>query len=97
MRLADCWRGSEIPYALAHASKTLFWTASDIYFAFYLTQVCGLPPLVMGFVLAASYLVNAAADVLLGRPVAPFFARSHWSCSDFRLWCLLVRDWWPVF
>lgn len=67
MRLADCWRGSEIPYALAHASKTLFWTASDIYFAFYLTQVCGLPPLVMGFVLAASYLVNAAADVLLGR------------------------------
>ena len=57
MRLADCWRGSELPYALAHASKTLFWTASDIYFAFYLTQVCGLSPWTMGFVLAASYLV----------------------------------------
>ncbi|PHQ63892.1 MAG: hypothetical protein COC10_03775 [Sphingobium sp.] len=67
MRLADCWRGSELPYALAHASKTLFWTASDIYFAFYLTQVCGLSPWTMGLVLAASYLVNAAADLILGR------------------------------
>lgn len=70
MRLADCWRGSELPYALAHASKTLFWTASDIYFAFYLTQVCGLSPWTMGLLLAASYLVNAAADLFLGRRFA---------------------------
>lgn len=70
MRLADCWRGSELPYALAHASKTLFWTSSDIYFAFYLTQVCGLSPWTMGLVLAASYVVNAAADLILGKRFA---------------------------
>jgi Na+/melibiose symporter-like transporter len=70
MRLAAYWRGSELPYALAHAGKTMFWTASDLYFAFYLTQVCGIPALTMGLLLAGSYLVNAAADLLLGRQLA---------------------------
>jgi Na+/melibiose symporter-like transporter len=67
MGLAEKQRDPAIAYALAHAGKTLFWTASDIYFAFYLTEVCGLESLVMGLVLAGSYLVNAGADWLLGR------------------------------
>jgi Na+/melibiose symporter-like transporter len=57
-------------YAAAHAGKTLFWAASDIYFGFYLTEVCGIAPSVMGVLLAASYLINAASDWILGRRLA---------------------------
>ncbi len=58
------------PYAAAHAGKTLFWTASDINFGFYLTEVCGFSASVMGLLLAGSYVVNAASDWILGRRLA---------------------------
>ncbi len=53
-------------YALAHFGKSLLWHSSTLVFAFYLTEVIGLPPRQMGRVLAASLVVNAVCDLGFG-------------------------------
>ncbi len=53
-------------YLLAHGGKTLFWTASDLYFVFYLNQVCGIAPALTGLVVGTSILFAAIADVFTG-------------------------------
>lgn len=54
-------------YLFAHAGKTLFWTASDLYFVFYMNKVCGIAPIVTGFIVGASILLAALADYGIGR------------------------------
>jgi Na+/melibiose symporter-like transporter len=54
-------------YGFAHGGKTLFWTVSDLYFAFFMTEVCGLPPLHTGMVVGGSLLFAAVADLALVR------------------------------
>lgn len=77
MRLLRIWRERITAYALAHASKTLFWAASDIYFAFYLTEVCGIAASRMGLLMAGSYGLNALADWWLGRRLAASVRSAH--------------------
>jgi glycoside/pentoside/hexuronide:cation symporter, GPH family len=40
---------------------------SAMLFAFFLTEICGLEPQQMGMVLALSLVVNAFADIVVGR------------------------------
>jgi GPH family glycoside/pentoside/hexuronide:cation symporter len=54
-------------YGLAHFGKSLFWHASELLFAFFLTEACGLPPHQMALILSGSLVLNAAADVVVGR------------------------------
>lgn len=60
-------------YGFAHFGKSLFWHGSELLFAFYLTEVCGLAARWMAAVLTVSMLAGALADigvgVLLGRRV----------------------------
>jgi Na+/melibiose symporter-like transporter len=53
-------------YGFAHAGKSLVWQLSETLFAFFLTETCGLKPAMMGWVLGASLIVNAIADLLVG-------------------------------
>lgn len=53
-------------YGAAHFGKSLFWHASEILFAFYLTELCGLPPQAMGLILAIGLMLSAAIDVAIG-------------------------------
>ncbi len=50
-------------YGCAHGGKTLFWTASDLYFTFYMTEVCGVAPLHTGIIIGCSLLFAALADL----------------------------------
>lgn len=54
-------------YGLAHFGKSLFWHASELLFAFFLTEACGLPPHQMALILSGSLVLNAAVDVVVGR------------------------------
>lgn len=56
------WSG----YLIAHSAKSLLWHSSGLLFAFFLTETCGFLPRAMGAIIAASLLVNAAADAGLG-------------------------------
>lgn len=53
-------------YGLAHFGKSQMWSASEILFAWFLTEVGGLAARDMGLVLAAGYLCGAIADVVGG-------------------------------
>lgn len=61
---ADGWR-STIIYGLAHLGKSLFWYASEILFAFYLTEQVGLPAAQMGLVLGIGLIVSAGIDLTI--------------------------------
>ncbi|MDV6333058.1 MFS transporter [Asticcacaulis sp. 201] len=54
-------------YGLAHFGKSLFWYSSEILFAYYLSEVSGMPAQYMGIILAAGFIAGAAADLILGR------------------------------
>ncbi len=58
------------PYLVAHFGKSLMWHGGNIAFAFYLTEICGLSPATMAWLLAASSIVNAVADGVLGTALA---------------------------
>lgn len=60
-------RGLTLAYCAAHFGKSLFWNCGTLLLAFFLTEVAGLSPLVMGAVLAASLLLSGATDVVIGR------------------------------
>ncbi|MBB3957274.1 MFS transporter [Novosphingobium sediminicola] len=53
-------------YLLAHGGKTLFWTISDLYFVFYLNQICGIAPAITGLIVGLSILLAALADAFAG-------------------------------
>lgn len=57
-------------YGAAHGGKSLIWQASELLFAFFLTEICGLPPREMGIILGVSLLLNAFVDLALGRTLA---------------------------
>lgn len=61
---ADGWRWTTV-YGLAHLGKSLFWYASEILFAFYLTEQVGLPASQMGIVLGLGLIVSAAIDIII--------------------------------
>jgi len=59
-----------LSYGLAHFGKSLFWYASEILFAFYLSEVCDLPVAWMGVVLASGFVCGAVSDLMVGRMCA---------------------------
>jgi GPH family glycoside/pentoside/hexuronide:cation symporter len=59
-------RGFVAAYGIAHAGKSLFWHASELLFAYYLTEACGLPPREMGLIVGASLALSALADLVAG-------------------------------
>lgn len=61
---ADGW-GATILYGLAHLGKSLFWYASEILFAFYLTEQVGLRATQMGVVLGLGLIVSAVIDLVI--------------------------------
>lgn len=56
-----------ISYGVAHLGKISFWYAGEILLAYYLSEVCGLPPARMALILASSLLLSAAADLAMAR------------------------------
>lgn len=63
---SDGWRETSV-YGSAHLGKSLFWYASELLFAFYLTELVGLPASQMGMVLAIGLLFSAAIDLIVAR------------------------------
>jgi Na+/melibiose symporter-like transporter len=55
-----------IAYGAAHGGKSLFWYCGEVLFAYFLTEVAGLPPVAMGFVLAAGLAASAVMDLIVG-------------------------------
>lgn len=56
------WRA----YGVGHYGKSLVWYSSELLFAYFLTEACGLPPRAMGVVLALSLVINGATDMVMG-------------------------------
>lgn len=54
-------------YGVAHFGKSLLWNASELLFAFFLTEACGLRGAQMGQILGLSLAVNAVADLCIGQ------------------------------
>ncbi|MBD8546745.1 MFS transporter [Sphingomonas sp. CFBP 8760] len=61
--MSPSFRALTWAYGCAHGGKTLFWTASDLYFTFYMTEVCGVAPLYTGIIIGCSLLFAALADL----------------------------------
>lgn len=53
-------------YGFAHFGKSLFWHGSELLFAFYLTEICGVAATWMAAVLTVSTLAGALADIAVG-------------------------------
>jgi Na+/melibiose symporter-like transporter len=53
-------------YGAAHFGKSLTWYFSELLFAYFLTEFCGLQPSTMALLLAASFIFSAIADPLIG-------------------------------
>jgi GPH family glycoside/pentoside/hexuronide:cation symporter len=54
-------------YGTAHFGKSLIWHSSGVLFAFFLTEICAIPPNWMGWILACDMVFSAAADAGFGR------------------------------
>ncbi|WP_145752873.1 MFS transporter [Nitrospirillum amazonense] len=73
------WRA----YSVGHYGKSLIWYSSELLFAYFLTEACGLPPRAMGAVLAVSLVINGATDMVMGHMLrrraatVPAAARLH--------------------
>lgn len=59
-------------YGFGHFGKSLMWNLSMLYFAFYLTEVAGIPTRAMGWVMAVSLVFNAICDLMIGRWLSRF-------------------------
>jgi Na+/melibiose symporter-like transporter len=64
-----------LAYGCAHFGKISFWYASEVLFAYYLSEVCGLSPARMGVVLALSFILGAAADLLVSELLRDYLQR----------------------
>lgn len=53
-------------YAFAHYGKSLFWDMVELLFAFYLAEIYGIDPAIMGVLLFVFLLWDAVTDPLLG-------------------------------
>lgn len=62
---SDGW-GATSAYGTAHIGKSLFWYGGEVLFAYFLTEVAGLSPAAMGWVLAVGLIVSAGLDLLVG-------------------------------
>lgn len=55
-----------LAYGVAHFGKSLFWYASEILFAYFLTEVAGLSGRHMGLALAIGLMLSALFDPVVG-------------------------------
>lgn len=75
-------------YGAAHSSKTLLWAASDLYFTFFMTEICGVAPLHAGLAIGCSLLFAGLADLILVRLVSDF--RSATGSARLQAWGALA-------
>lgn len=61
----DRW-GTGLVYGFAHLGKSLFWYASELLFAYFLTELVGLSSPEMGTVLAIGLVASALLDIAAG-------------------------------
>lgn len=59
-------RQLSLVYGAAHFGKSLFWNASVLMFAYFLTEIALLPTKTMGTILAISLAANAVMDMTTG-------------------------------
>lgn len=71
-------------YGAAHGGKTLLWAASDLYFTFFMTEICGVAPLYAGLTIGCSLLFAGLADLVLVRWVSDF--RSATGSARLQAW-----------
>lgn len=71
-------------YGAAHGGKTLLWAASDLYFTFFMTEICGVAPLYAGLAIGCSLLFAGLADFFLVRWVSDF--RSATGSARLQAW-----------
>lgn len=57
-------------YGIAHFAKSIFWYLSATYYAFFLTELLGVPPIVMGYILAVGLIFSAMFDIGIGYVMA---------------------------
>jgi glycoside/pentoside/hexuronide:cation symporter, GPH family len=57
-------------YAGAHYGKSLFWVMSELLFGFYLAEIYGIAPAVVGWMLAVFLLWDAFSDLFAGLVVS---------------------------
>jgi Na+/melibiose symporter-like transporter len=55
-----------VAYGFAHFGKSLVWYSSELLFAYFLTEICGLSPVAMGYALALSLAFAGAMDLVVG-------------------------------
>lgn len=75
-------------YGAAHGGKTLLWAASDLYFTFFMTEICGVAPLYAGLAIGCSLLFAGLADLVLVRWVSDF--RSATGSARLQVWGALA-------
>lgn len=75
-------------YGAAHRGKTLLWAASDLYFTFFMTEICGVAPLYAGLAIGCSLLFAGLADLVLVRWVSDF--RSATGSARLQVWGALA-------
>ena len=68
-------------YGWAHFGKSLTWYFSELMFAYFLTEVCGLTPTAMGAGLAASLIFSAVVDVFAGKSLATHLTSVQSACA----------------
>jgi Na+/melibiose symporter-like transporter len=68
-------------YGWAHFGKSLTWYFSELLFAYFLTEVCGLTPAAMGAALAASLAFSAVVDVCVGKALATRLTSVQSACA----------------
>ena len=70
-------RAATLAYGFAHYGKSLFWYAGELLFAFFLTEIAGLPANHMGLVLAVGFLASAGLDIVVGSGLSSRLERSQ--------------------
>ncbi|MGR6327441.1 MFS transporter [Sphingomonas sp. XXL09] len=75
-------------YGAAHGGKTLLWAASDLYFTFFMTEICRVAPLYAGLAIGCSLLFAGLADLVLVRWVSN--SRSASGSARLQAWGALV-------
>lgn len=82
---------ASLVYGLAHFGKSLFWYASEILFAYYLSEVAGLSTRAMGWTLALGFAVGAAADLAVAKGFRAHFREAR-SAARFQTWGALLSS-----
>jgi Na+/melibiose symporter-like transporter len=68
-------------YGWAHLGKSLTWYFSELLFAYFLTEICGLSPPAMGVALVASLVFSAVVDVVAGTALSRQIASVERACA----------------